>query len=377
MGKSLKVTIDDILREKTNTFIDRIDSKMQYKSEYRGKAIRLDWIDEVEFACPYIDNLVRNPRVALITEEDIVKIEKAKKVSVASIKDLAKNSQRIDKFDSVTNKVQPSKLLIERREETFNTYENRFLFTVIKFTIRFVVERERELKNLEVQNEEELEYAASTVTGEEKVNIKLKVTSNDIAQNQNNEDDNIDFSEIKERLRIIKDYFINWSRSEFMETMEKAKVSFVTPPIKKTNLILKNPNFQVVTRLWEYINKYDMEKDEGSLPHFETAGNTFLKEFLDDAFLINYIVMDSINKNQKEQHERLTKYAVVLIAHQVQRVLSLLLKNGVEISDEEIISLISAEIKNVKSRRTIDNSEIKQKFQKAMEEYIERTQEYL
>lgn len=378
MGKALKITIDDKLRNKNKSFIDNVGSAMYFKSEFTGESMKFEWINEFEVVCPYVDNLVRNPRVALITEEDVVKIEKAKKVSVASVKDLAKNSKRIDKIDPVTNEVKPSKLLIERREETFNTYENRFLFTVIKFAMRFVSEREEELNDLEAQHDKVLEYTASTVTGNERVNIKLKMTSNEIPKKgQKNQYEDLDFGAIRDRIKRIKDYFANWQKSEFMKSLEKARVPLVSPPIKKTNLILKNPNFQMVTRLWEFILKYDNDVKEGAKEDLETSGNSMLRELLDDAFLMNYIVLDSVSSSTKEQREKLAKYAVIAIAHQVQRIISLLLRSGIELSDEEIISMIAAEIKNIKNKSTVDNTDIKRKFQKAMEEYIEKTQEYL
>ena len=83
------IDIDDNLRKKSYTFIDKITSDMYYKADAKGESMSFDWVKVIEEACPYIDNIIRNPKMALITEEDIVKIAKVKKVSVASVKDLA------------------------------------------------------------------------------------------------------------------------------------------------------------------------------------------------------------------------------------------------------------------------------------------------
>ena len=104
---------------------------MHFKSESENDSLNFEWLDKLEVTNPYIDNLVRNPKLALITESDVVKIEKAKKVSIETIKNLSKHTEYIDKLDPVTEEVQPSKLLITRGEETYNTYENRFIFTLI------------------------------------------------------------------------------------------------------------------------------------------------------------------------------------------------------------------------------------------------------
>ena len=48
-----------------------------------------------------------------------------------------------------------------------------------------------------------------------------------------------------------------------------------------------------------------------------------------------------------------------------------------EITDEELLALFSEEIQKQKSKQSIGEKDIKDKFKNAMDEYIERTQEYL
>ena len=377
MSKSLNISIDNSLRQKSNTFIERITSDMHFKSDVAGDSLSFEWVDVIEDACIYIDNIIRNPKLALITEDDIVLIEKAKKVSVASIKNLSKNTHYIEKIDAVTNDVQPSKLLIERREETYNTYENRFIYTLIEYTIRFVLKKEKSLEDFTSKSDKTLEYAASTTTGSERVNIELKISTNELPKETDSDVMDDDVASVKNRLKAIKDYFTNWKRSEFMTSLEKARVPFVSSPIKKTNLILKKPNFQVATKLWEYIQTYDFVDKETTKEDLETTGNNLIKGILDDTFLMNYYVLDSIAATQKAQKEKLAKYAVLMIAGQVRRAIELLLQSGVEISDEEILSMISAELKSEKGKTVVSSADIKKKFQKAMDEYFEKTQDYL
>ncbi|MDD2504942.1 MAG: DUF2357 domain-containing protein, partial [Bacilli bacterium] len=177
MGKGLKLNKE--VNQKSENFIQKINSQMYYQSDFSSESINFAWVNEIELACPYIDNIVRNPKLALVREEDVVKVEKAKKVSVASIKDLSRHTHYIEKIDPETMEVQPSKILIERSEETFNTYENRFIFTLIYNLTRFVRKEEQALEELEIKDERILEYAATTLTGNERVNIELKITANE------------------------------------------------------------------------------------------------------------------------------------------------------------------------------------------------------
>ena len=354
-----------------------IDSEMFFKSELASDSIEFDWLNEIEFACPYIDNIVRNPKLALVTETDVVKIEKAKKVSVDSVKDLSKNTHYIEKVDPLTNEVQPSKILISRREETFNTYENRFIYTLITDLSRFLMKKEKMLEKFEVTNDKVLEYAASTNNGTEKINIELKISSKELPKGANNKSFSKEIESIKARLKKIRSYFSGWARSEFITSLERDRATFVRPPIKKTNVILKNPNFQIAMKLWTFLQNYDNKDKDGSKNSLDSEGNDMLRGVLDDAFLMDYFVLDSITSSKKEQKEKLHKYTLIMIKNQIQRAISFLLKSGIEISDEEIFSLISNEIKNERTKRTVDSSDVKKKFKSAMEEYLEKTQDYM
>ena len=128
-------------RETTKRFRKKLASEMSYKSTYNGDALSFDWIDIVEEACPRLDIIARNAKVALVQEANVELIEKAKRITVESVKDLARHTNYINKFDEATQSVEPGKILDIRNEETFNIYENRFLHTLIYILDRFVYER--------------------------------------------------------------------------------------------------------------------------------------------------------------------------------------------------------------------------------------------
>ena len=111
MAKSFKVATDTHTVEKSEKFLKNINSDMHYKSEFSANGSNFDWLNEVEFALIYLDNIVRSPRVILVNEEEVVKVERAKKITVASIRNLARNTHFIEKIDDVTQDVQPSKIL--------------------------------------------------------------------------------------------------------------------------------------------------------------------------------------------------------------------------------------------------------------------------
>lgn len=374
MAKVLNISEDPKSKEKSQLFIKNVNSDMHYKSELSSEGSNFDWLDEIEFALTYIDNIVRSPRVILVSEQEVVKIERAKKITVESVKDLARNTFYIEKIDPKNQDVQPSKILEVHNEESYNTYENRFIYSLIDLMTKFVAKKEKLIDSLENKNKKTLEYTASTNINGEYVDVRVKLNS---SLNSKYEKDKDALKELKERIKKVKQYLSIWSKSELIKSLQKARASFVVPPIKKTNLILKNPNFQIATRLWEFLYSYDLKdhnvEDEG----LDTAGTNTLKDILNDSFLTQYFVLDSISDSKKEQKEQLSKYALIMLKQQVERSISLLLNCGVKITDEQILEMVAEVIKNEKNKKTVGKNDVKKKFKSIMDEYLENTQSYL
>lgn len=349
---------------------------MHFKSNSESNAFSFDWLDEIEIVCPYLDNLIRNPKLSLIKESDVVKIEKAKKVTVDTVKNLSKHTEYIDKIDPVTDDVQPSKLLITRGEDTFNTYENRFAYTLLHKLAKFVEDKEKELDDIKEKKDKILEYKASTTNKTEKIVMEMKVSTQKLFNEKEEDSFEKELEKVRQRVKRIGEFMTGWRRSEFYKSLEKDRAIFVTEPIKKTNLLLKNPNFQMAMKLWEFLKRFD-EANEDSQEGVESDGDNTLKEVLGDSFLVDYFVLDSISKSKKEQREKMAEYSIIMIKQEIKRIISILANSGINITDEEIFKLVSEEIKKEKEQKKLDGSDIKQKFKDAMDEYLEKTQDYL
>ena len=363
-------------KENSKLFMKKMQSQMAYKSDYSGDLVSFDWVDEIEAACPYIDIIVRNPKFALIREENVVKVEKAKRITVASVKDLARHTENINKVNK-NKDVEPKKILDVRNEETYNIYENRFLYTLINQLIRFVLKKEELLNNFELSDHKLLEYAANTENSLERLNIEVKITSEVLPSTKVDKKIQDEIKKIKQRIKRIKQYISSWERSEMVKSLEKAHVPFVNPPMKKTNIILKNPNFRIAVKLWEFLNSYDYQDNDDKKENIDDDANDVLKGFLDHSFLIDYLVLDSMVPLKREQKKKMAKHAVLLLTEEIKRVVDLLLSCGYEITNEELLKLIAKEIKDDNPNRLVGADDVKKKFKNAMEEYLERTQEYL
>ena len=364
-------------KKKSQMFLKKLESDLYFKSDYSGKLLSFDWLDKIEEACPFIDIIIRIPKIAIIREEEIVKVERAKNITVASIKNLSKHTEYINKVDKKTSDVEPNKILNIRNEETYNIYENVFLYTLVRDMDKFRASREKLLDNFELRDNKLLEYTASTSTPNEKVNIVLKLMSESLPISKIDDELKEELKAIKLRLKRVKEYLGSWEKSEMIKALNKAHVSFIKPPIKKTNLILKNPNFRVAVSLWEFLNNYDLEKKEDDRENPDQNSSDILRGFIDHSFLIDYFVMDSMTSYKREQKKNMAKYAVILLTEEIRRVVSLLLSSGYKITDEELLEIIAQEINREKNERFAGADDVKKKFKSALDEYLERVQDYL
>lgn len=373
----LENLVDETLNENSKVFLKNTNSDMHFKSDFLGDSLSFEWMDEMEKACPFIDIIVRNPKVALVQEEMVVKVEKAKKITVASVKDLARHTNYISKLNEKTKDIEPKKILDIRNEETYNIYENRFLYSLIYTMNKFILEKEDLLNELEVNNKKVLEYKADTTTLKEKVDISLKITSTSIPNDDTNKNIEDEIENIKQRIKRVKEYITSWQRSEMVKALDKAHITLINSQVKKTNIILKNPNFQIAVKLWDYLRNYYLNDTKNLKENFDTDGNNIIKVFLDRSFLMNYFVLDSIAASKKEQKEKLSKYAILMCAEEIDKIISLLMSLGIKIDENEFMRFISDEIKKQKKIQSSGSDAVKRKFKKEMDEYMERLKDYL
>ncbi len=364
------------VKKTVRAFNRKIDAEMSYKSSYNGNVLSFDWLDEFEEACPRIDLIVRNAKVTLIQEENIELIEKAKRITVESVKDLAKHTNYINEIDEKTGDVKPGKILDIRNEETFNIYENRFLYTLIHEMEEFIMRKEDDLKKLEISDSKLLEYKGKTKSDKDRITIEVKIIADSLPSDEVADELKEKIKDIKKRINDIKVYIGSWYKSEMMKSLERAHIPFVKPPLKKTNILLKNPNFKIATKLWEFIRNYDDDQNNAR-DNLNNNGTDAMIGFLNHGFLLDYAVMDSIFVSKREQKKQLSKYAVVLLSLEMKRIIELLRSQGIKIEDEELLRMLANEVNEEKDNRLAGSDDIKKKFKKAMDDYLERAHEYL
>ncbi len=66
-----------------------------------------------------------------------------------------------------------------------------------------------------------------------------------------------------------------------------------------------------------------------------------------------------------------------MIMNQVQRAVDILLQNGIKISEQELLKLLSTEIEKKANISQLGSTDIKNKFKKEMDDYLALANQYL
>ncbi len=274
--------IESIEEGKNDFKISQVYTKKNYSTE---------WIGAIEDCIVSLDNIVRNPRKFIVIEEDIVDISLARSISVESVKHL---SQHTNLISSVTKEgmVIPSKILNTSKEESFEVYENRFIYTLLLKVKDFIDRRSAAIKSAMMQSGElGVDVESEFSVDKSKVRYKMSGNANfpfDAVVKKSGGGGPSDIERIARINQIISDFLA----SPFAREMRSC--ALVRPPIQRTNVILKNPDFKKALVLWQYI-----ETNEKSDYKVETSTETVeMNPIIADKYramiYLNTVLMQSI-----------------------------------------------------------------------------------
>lgn len=214
------------------------------------KDIDSSWLTEIEKALPHLDTVIRNPRNTIKEVEEIVPIAMSRKITVESIKHLGQHTDLIQDIDKKTGKITPSKILNIHKEETLDTYENRFVNTLIDRLYIFINIRYNKLvQTAEAQEAYSFNYDTVADSGDgRKVNISFKIETVDSLVGGSKDTD------VWARLERVKKAIEGYKGSVLCTTLGNA---FIRPPVMRTNAITKNVDLMACLTLWQFIESYD------------------------------------------------------------------------------------------------------------------------
>lgn len=363
-------------KERTKNFTDKTESTLKVNVDSKKTTRDLDWIEVMEETIPYIDNIFRSPNRFIVNEEEVVKIEQAKKVTVESIKHLSKNTNFIQTIDKVTGDVTPSKLLNVRKEESYDTYENRLIYTLVQ-NMKLFIKRRKESLELEIKNpqnnehsskdDKSIEYNATSNVNDENVNVNISLNSSLDYQGGNS---NESVQKILEQIEEVERKITSLESSEVYKVIDKLNISLVREPIKKTNVVLKNVNFQYAMKLWSYLRDNFDDKTTSEEEKREYMDNGELKQLMDQTFLLQYLAMKTLDEDKLETQDTKDEISNAILEQMLDKMIDM----NTELTGQELKQMIAERYEVVRYKKMEILQEIQKIFKKNIDKYTKKVE---
>ena len=226
--------------------------------KYIERNVDLRWVEMIESTIIPLDTIIRNPRRFIKNEEEILPIEMVKTVTTESIRHLAQHTNMIAmvKDDEVT----PQRMLNIHKEESFETYENRFIYTLLHKLQYFLDKRLQALMSrVGSQDVREFRVDGNFDTGRDQISYKIEFSYTTPHINLADEDlkINADVSQLSSMQRVerIRRILYDFMGSYLIKTLEGC--ALVRPPLTMTNVLTKNQDFKKAVALWMFIERYE------------------------------------------------------------------------------------------------------------------------
>lgn len=274
------------------------DNTLQQKNRILHKVVDERWLGVVEDSLDSIFNIIDKPRRFVTTSEEVVPVALAKKITADSVRHLSMNTQFIASDEN--GDIQPTRILNVTTEESYDLYENRFIYHLIQRLFTFVDKRTDVIfwsTGDEICNTMSMESKVDDAY--EEISYKIEMTIKNRQSFAENDSDNMD---VFKRIDRVRRMARTLRSSSFCELM--AGCSMVRSPIQRTNLMMKDPDYRKCYQLWQFIESYD---EAGYTIEERDTALEFDEEYLIQMYtnlITNYTVFKSLlESDPRKMHE--------------------------------------------------------------------------
>ena len=224
---------------------------IEQQREELVKVVDEEWISMIEDSLDAINTIIEKPRRFITTEEEVVPVSLAKKISADSVRHLSRNTQFL--APSEDGSVHPTRILNVNTVETYDLYENRFIYHLIQRLLTFVDKRTDVIfwsTGNEIRNRFKMHSKIDDAYEEIEYNVEMTVKNRQSFAE--NDADNMD---VFMRIDRVRRLVMALRGASFCQIMNGC--SAVRSPIQRTNLIMKDPNYRKCYQLWQFMERYD------------------------------------------------------------------------------------------------------------------------
>ena len=224
---------------------------IEQQREELVKVVDEEWISMIEDSLDAINTIIEKPRRFITTEEEVVPVSLAKKISADSVRHLSQNTQFL--APSEDGGVHPTRILNVNTVETYDLYENRFIYHLIQRLLTFVDKRTDVIfwsTGNEIRNRFKMHSKIDDAYEEIEYNVEMTVKNRQSFAE--NDADNMD---VFMRIDRVRRLVMALRGASFCQIMNGCNA--VRSPIQRTNLIMKDPNYRKCYQLWQFMERYD------------------------------------------------------------------------------------------------------------------------
>ena len=271
------------------------NNTLQQKNRILHKVVDESWLTVVEEGIDAIFNIVDKPRRFITTAEEVVPVALARKITADSVRHLSQNTQFIT--TNAAGEIRPTHILNVSTEESYDLYENRFVYHLIQRLFAFVDKRTDVIfwsTGDETCNVMSMESKIDDAY--EEISYKVEMTIKNRQSFVENDSDNMDVFKRIDRVRRMSRTLRNSSFCDLMNGCAR-----VYSPIQRTNLMMKDPDYRACYKLWQFIESYD---EVGYTIEEQDSALEFDEEYLLQMYtnlITNYTVFKSLLESDPRQ----------------------------------------------------------------------------
>lgn len=300
------------------------ENVLQQKNQILHKVVDEQWLTTIEDSLDAIYAIIEKPRRFVATTEELVPVALAKKITALSVRHLSQNTQFI--ASSENGDIQPTHVLNVTTEDSYDLYENRFIYHLIQRLVTFIDKRTDVIFWATGDEKQSvLSYESKVDDAYEQIEYRIEMTIKNKQSFAENDSDNM---QLFMRIDRVRRMVMALKTSAFCEIM--AGCSKVRSPIQRTNLLMKDPQYRTCYKLWQFLENYD---DIGYSIEAQDYSMEFDEEYLIQMytnFITNYTVFKSLMEDDKRDTEAATKRRRVIKPKFIKRI------EEIEVEDRNI-----------------------------------------
>ena len=178
------------------------------------------------------------------------------------------------------------------------------------------------------------------------------------------------------RIQNIKKSIKMLKATETYQILASKRITLVKAPLKMTNVLLKNVNFQYAVKLWNYLSEQMEIKDKSVKMNKEYEEKGMAKTLVDEDIYLMHLIFKNNNIQEKLKGQRKSAIEDKKTRKELtDALIEKLIELNPELSDKELKQLIADKLIVMKTKKVISLKPIEERFKERIDKYMSHVRE--